>query len=180
MYYLIKDSALIEQSPNESDLQLICEIGMFISDSWPPIGKTFENGQWRDKTLSEKTTDGEISLEDRKKSLKSEILSVLQVKLEQGVEFVGFHFQAREEDLVRMSLALKKIELGGSWSGFWRDSSNQWRELTAEQLGQLALAAGNYWENCFRKSRALIDSLASKNITQLANYNIQVEWDALA
>lgn len=179
MYYLVKDNSLIDQSENKSDLELVCETGMLIFDSWPPTGRKFENGNWRDKTISERTEDGEISLEDRRNLLKSEILSFCSMKLEQGVQFQSFNFQAREEDLIRMSLAIKKIELGGSWSGFWRDSINQWRELTSEQLNQLALTAGNFWESCFRKSRTLIDELPSKNKTELANYNIQAAWDAI-
>ncbi|GBF44401.1 hypothetical protein LPTSP2_37040 [Leptospira ellinghausenii] len=179
MYYLIKNDTLVDQSEIESDLLLISENGMFITDSWPPTGKKFENGNWREKTISEKTEDGEISLENRRLILKTEILNFLSMKLEQGVQFHGFNFQAREEDLIRMSLAIKKIELGGSWSGFWRDSVNQWRELTSEQLNELALTAGNFWETCFRKSRTLIDELPSKNKTQLANYNIQAAWDAI-
>ncbi|CAE14736.1 unnamed protein product [Leptospira phage LE1] len=179
MYYLVKNDRVVDQSEIESDLLLISENGMFITDSWPPIGRKYENGSWRDKTISEKTEDGEISLENRRSILKSEILNFLSNKLEQGVQFQGFNFQAREEDLIRMSLAIKKIELGGSWSGFWRDSINQWRELTSEQLNELALTAGNFWETCFRKARTLIDELPSKNKTQLANFNIQAAWDAI-
>ncbi|MCW7459532.1 hypothetical protein ND856_14235 [Leptospira bandrabouensis] len=179
MHYLVKNESLIDQSQNKSDLELVFESGMIIFDSWPPIGKKFENGNWRDKTLSEKTEDGEINLEDRRNLLKSGILNFLSTKLEQGVQFQGFNFQSREEDLIRMSLAIKKIELGGSWSGFWRDSINQWRELTSEQLNELALTAGNFWETCFRKSRTLIDELPSKNKTQLANYNIDLEWNGI-
>lgn len=179
MYYLIKNDTLIDQSEIESDLLLVSENGMFITDSWPPIGKKFENGNWREKTISEKTEDGEISLENRRLILKAEILNFLSIKLEQGVQFQSFNFQAREEDLIRMSLAIKKIELGGSWSGFWRDSINQWRELTSEQLNELALTAGNFWETCFRKSRMLIDSLSSKSKMELANYIIQEEWDSI-
>lgn len=178
MFYLVKENSLIDQSENKSDLELVIESGMLIFDSWPPIGKKFENNQWVDKTISEKTEDGEISLEDRRNLLKTEILLYCNSKLEQGVQFQSFNFQAREEDLIRMSLALKKIELGGNWSGFWRDSSNQWREITSEQLSELALIAGNHWESCFRKSRTLIDQLPAKNKNQLANYNIQAEWNA--
>lgn len=179
MYFLVKNETLVDQSEIESDLLLMAESGMFITNSWPPIGKKFENGAWRDKTISEKTEDREISLENRRTMLKSEILNFLSMKLEQGVQFQSFNFQAREEDLIRMSLAIKKIELGGSWSGFWRDSVNQWRELTSAQLNELALTAGNFWETCFRKSRTLIDELPSKNKTQLANYIIQEEWDSI-
>lgn len=176
MFYLVKENSLIDQSENKSDLELVIESGMLIFDSWPPIGKKFENNQWVDKTISEKTEDGEISLADRRNLLKSEILSFSNSKLEQGVQFQSFNFQAREEDLIRMSLALKKIELGGSWSGFWRDSVNQWRAITSEQLSQLALVSGNFWETCFQKSRTLIDALPSKNKAQLSNYDIDYEW----
>ncbi len=180
MYYLIKNETLIEQSVSKSDLELVIEPGMIISDSWPIIGKKFENGEYRDKTESEMVIDNEINLNDRKSQLKSKIKSYLWKKLEDGVEFQNSNFQTREEDLVRMSLALKKIELGGKWSGYWRDSENRWREISAEQLAQLALVAGNYWENCFRKSRNMIDDIESNNNkTQLANYEIQIEWDKI-
>lgn len=180
MYFLVKENSLIDQSENKSDLELVSESGMVIFDSWPPIGKKFVNNIWIEKTISEKTEDGEISLADRRNHLKSEILSFCATKLEQGVQFQSFNFQAREEDIIRMSLAIKKIELGGSWSGFWRDSSNEWQAITVEQLNQLALYAGNFWETCFRQSRMLIDALSSKNKTQLANYIIQEEWDAVS
>lgn len=180
MHYLVKNDSLIDQSENRPDLELVLERGMILFDSWPPIGKKFEDGEWKEKTISEKTEDGDISLDDRRNLLKSEILNFLAVKIEQGVQFQGFNFQAREEDLIRMSLAIKKIELGGTWSGFWRDSINQWRELTAEQLNELALAAGNYWETCFRKSRTLIDALESKNKEQLSAYEIDVEWTGIS
>lgn len=179
MYYLVQNDTLIDQSQNRSDLELVCESGMLIFESWPPIGMKFENDKWVEKTISEKTEDGEISLADRRNLLKSEILSFCSNKLEQGVEFQSFSFQAREEDLIRMSLALKKIELGGSWSGYWRDSVNQWRAVTIEQLGELALTAGNFWETCFRKSRTLIDELSLKNKSQLSSYNINQEWNEI-
>lgn len=179
MYFLIKNETLVDQSEIEADLLLESEKGMFITDSWPPIGKKYENGVWRDKTISEKTVDEEITLEVRSAILKTEILSYLGSQLEQGVHFQDSNFQAREEDLIRMSLAITKIELGGSWAGFWRDRSNQWRQISAEQLGELALIAGNFWETCFRKSRILIDALSSKSKMELANYILQEEWDAI-
>ncbi|TGL06510.1 hypothetical protein EHQ43_08855 [Leptospira bouyouniensis] len=180
MYYLVQNDSLIDQSENKLDLELVIESGMMIFDSWPPAGKKFANGEWIEKSISEKTEDGEISLEDRRNILKSEILSFCYNKLEQGVQFQSFNFQAREEDLIRMSLALKKIELGGTWSGYWRDNVNQWRAVTVEQLGELALTAGNFWETCFRKSRTLIDELPSKSKSQLSSYNINQEWNQIA
>lgn len=183
-FYVIKGNEIVwgphSYPKAEQDAQAICQpsLGEEVVTEFPPKGKVWENDGWREKTLSEKVQDGEISLEDRRNLLKTEILLYCNSKLEQGVQFQSFNFQAREEDLIRMSLALKKIELGGDWSGFWRDSSNQWREITSEQLSQLALIAGNHWESCFRKSRTLIDQLPAKNKNQFANYNIQAEWNA--
>jgi hypothetical protein len=111
--------------------------------------------------------------------LKNEILEYFDVQSNLGVLFKTKHFQAREMDISRMSLQVSKLSIGGSFGGAWRDVSNDWVILTEAEFKELALLAGNYWETCFRKSRTLIDSLPSKNIAQLANYDIHVEWNEI-
>jgi len=180
MYYLTKNGNLIESSEIKYDLELVAEPSSEIFDSWPPVGRKFENGSWIQKTNSEKTIDGEISLPERIEALKLDIQAYLDQKLEEGVGFGISIYQSREKDLLRMNNVLKKIDLGGTWSGFWRDRSNNWQSLTAEELGRLAVTAGNYWESCFRKASRMIDELTSKNKTELANYDIESFWNSLS
>ena len=111
--------------------------------------------------------------------LKSEILVYAEEISEEGVSYLNKTFQARENDLNRMNLAISKVSLGGSFVGAWRAIDNSWVVMTIEQLTALALLAAAHWEDTFKKSRILIDSLSSLALEDLKNYDIEVAWNAL-
>lgn len=176
MYYLIRNDTLVEQSENKGDLQLIAESGMFISESWPPIGRKFENGHWIDKTISEKVIDGEISGESRQNGIKVEILTFANDLLNQGIEFKGSYFQARKEDRDNLSDTILLINLEVPWGNKWRNLENNWIPLTNSELIDLAKAVGFFNVTVFYISRFLIDALPNLTLEEIANYNISVRW----
>ena len=105
-------------------------------------------------------------------SIKASILSYLDFICEQGTSYLDTTFQAREEDVNRVSLMIMKVDIGGEFFGYWRDRLNNWVPITFEQLKGLGLVIGNYWQSKFVKSRQLIDQLPSLSLAELINYNV--------
>lgn len=177
MYYLIKNDSIIEQSEIKADLELVLENGMLISESWPPIGLKFENGEWKEKSISEKVLDSEISVETRISQLKNEILIFAEATLNQGVVFLGSVFQARKEDKDNLSDTILLINLEVPWGNKWRNLENNWIPISNEELIELAKLVGQYNISVFYISRFLIDELPSLSLEELANYNIEDRWN---
>lgn len=111
--------------------------------------------------------------------LKTQIQLYADTLSEIGIEYLGKSFQAKENDLNRMNLALSKVVNGGEFVGAWRSRDNSWKSMTLEEFTALALLAGNHWEGVFKKSRILIDSLGSLNLENLQNYDIEAAWNEL-
>ncbi len=185
MIWIIKGNEIIwgphEYPEAERDANSLVQpsLGEEVVTEFPPKGRVFENGNWREKTIKEKVLDGEISLSVRRAQLQSEIFRFSINKTEEGIFYLTYNFQAREEDLIRMNLVISKVSIGGVFGGAWRDRDNQWRAMTLEQLQGLAIAAGQYWEDCFRKSRVLIDGLIALSKADLADYDVSFAWEEL-
>ncbi|PJZ87608.1 DUF4376 domain-containing protein [Leptospira levettii] len=164
-----------------SDANLLCQSshGEEIVFEFPPSGKIFENGVWRELTPKEKILNGELQLSSVIPNLKNQILFFIESKCEEGVEFNGHFFQARELDLNRMNNALKKIELSGIWNGAWRSRNNEWVALSHQELVSLALTCGAYWETMFVVARVMIDELPSLSKEDIANYDINAKWESV-
>ena len=105
-------------------------------------------------------------------NLKNEIIKYLEIISEQGVTYKNHSFQARQEDVNNVSLMIMKVQIGGEFYNFWRDRDNNWVEITFDELKELGLLIGNYWQNLFVKSRLLIDQLKNLTIEELKSYNV--------
>jgi hypothetical protein len=106
-------------------------------------------------------------------SVKTNILNYFDELMENGYTYQGNVFQSRELDLNRINLTINSVNIGGSFGGLWRDKDNQWISLTFEQLKELGLSLGGYWQQKFIKSRLLIDDLINLSIDDLKNYNVE-------
>lgn len=184
IFYIINKNQIV-WGPHDypeayNDAQLICQhsLGEEIVSEFPPKGRVWDEtiNDWRPKTISEKLIDGEIDLSSRVLELKFEIFKYAYTKCEAGVSYQGHTFQAREEDCTRMNNALKKVELGGQWRGSWRDRDNNWISISVSQLQELALIAGEYYEDTFRTARTLIDELGSLTLNEIAEYDLRNRW----
>jgi hypothetical protein len=111
-------------------------------------------------------------------SVKSEILVYLEWLMEQGTTYLNKIFQSRELDLNRINLAINKVNIGGDFAGFWRDRNNEWVAMTFDQLKELGLVLGDYWQGKFIKSRQLIDDLPNLSYDELANYNVAERFNS--
>jgi len=118
----------------------------------------------------------EVLVEIRRKpyedNLKNEILKYLEIKTEEGLTFKNHIFQARQEDVNNISLMIMKVQIGGEFYNYWRDRNNNWVEITFDELKELGLLIGNYWQVMFIKSRFLIDNLKIITLDELKNYNV--------
>lgn len=110
--------------------------------------------------------------------IKPEILAYLENILSEGTLINGHIYQCREEDILRMNLAVSNVAIGGVWAGAWRDAGNQWNPMSFDDFKSLALQAGSFYQSSFVKSRELIDGLQLLSDTELANYNIDERWNA--
>lgn len=183
-FYIIKKNEILwgpfDYEEAEKDAHLLCQqsLGEEIVSEFPPPGRIWDENlnDWRPKTISEKLIDGEVDLSSRILELKFEILRFAYTKCEEGVSYLGYTFQAREEDCTRMNNSLKKIELGGQWRGNWRDRDNNWVSISTSQLQELALMVGEYYEDTFRTARILIDELGSLSLNEIAEYDLANRW----
>jgi len=110
----------------------------------------------------------------------TEILEFAEAKCEEGITFKNSVFQCREVDCLRMSSAIRLIELGDTWTDEkWRSRDNKWVPLTAEELRDLALNAGKFFRANFKKARTLVDALGVMSLIDLKNYDVEVAWNAI-
>lgn len=110
---------------------------------------------------------------------KAVIKKLLRDKLNSGKSTPYGTFQCREEDLSRMGWAISSVSVGGVWGGQWRDINNNWVSLTFDEFKEVAVVCGFEYENLFKKSRLLIDSLQLLPKENLANFDVNIEWNKL-
>lgn len=179
-FYVIRGDEIIwgpHSYPDaETDAQLVVQpsLGEEIVTEFPPKGRIWDkpSNSWRPKTLAESFLSGEIPREEFIFRTKTIVHQKLNRILEHGVNFKDTYFQCREEDLIRITMAVKMIELGGGWNGFWRDRFNNWIPISNLQLNELALSMGAFYQRQFITSRQIIDKIASLNDKELAKMNI--------
>lgn len=174
----IENGQLVSRTPKERTEFLIQNGELEISNT----DKVDDDGQIVPKTNKEKYNDGILTEAEYRNILESNVKNSIYAHftntLEWGTTYNGKTFQCNEQSCNRINNAISKSEISGVVAPAWIASDDtQYPINDLQDLRNLGLAIGNYFEQCFYKRTQLRDAVSAKTILQLESYNIDIEWN---